>query len=116
MLRTAVVAGVEFLLPPIEEFEGAIRVGDFIAEIIGPAAIGVDVVEMLVEFFGKEPGDNVEIFVVMGGKPARVFLRGFNGAAWGRNAGSEFEFVGIEHFRIGFRAEAQLSPCLNSSP
>ena len=63
----AFVAGIEFALPPIEEFEGAIWVGDFVAEIVGPAAVGVDVVEMLVEFFGEKPGHYVEIFIVVGG-------------------------------------------------
>jgi len=45
--RLTFVASVEFALPPIEEFERAICIWDFVAEIVGPAAIGVDVVEML---------------------------------------------------------------------
>jgi hypothetical protein len=51
----------------VEQFEGPLRIGDFVAEIVGPAAVGVDVVEMLVEFFGEKPGDYVEILVVVGG-------------------------------------------------
>jgi hypothetical protein len=53
---------------------------------------------MLVEFFGEEPGNDVEIFVVVGGEPAGVLLCGVGGAAWGRDVGGEGEFVGMEHF------------------
>ena len=67
MRRKAFVAGVEFLFPPVEEFECAEVVWDFVAEVVGPAAVGVEVVEMLVEIFGEKPGDDVKVFVVMGG-------------------------------------------------
>jgi hypothetical protein len=41
---------------------------------------------MLVEFGREEPGSYVEIFVVVSGEPARVFLGFFNGAAGGRSS------------------------------
>ena len=44
----ALVAGVQFLLPPIEQFQRPLRVRDFIAKIIGPATIRVQIVEVLV--------------------------------------------------------------------
>src|SRR5579859_6264917 len=103
-----VIAGVEFALPPIEKFEGAIRVGNFVAEVVGPAAVGVDVVEMLVEFFGEEPGDDVEIFVVVRGEPTGVLLRGGGGAAGGRDVGGESEFVGTEHSKLFSKVEESL--------
>jgi len=50
------------------------------------------------QFLGEEPGDYVEIFVVMGGEPTRVTL-----AASGVQPGEArwvaiFEFVGAQHF------------------
>jgi len=53
MRRVSVVARVQLSLPPVEELESAGAIRDFVAEIIGPAAVGVDVVEMLMEFFGE---------------------------------------------------------------
>ena len=94
MRGAAVVAGVEFALPPVEQLEGAGGFGNFVAEIVGPAAIGVDVVEMLVQLGGEQPGSYVEIFVVVGGEPAGVLLRFFHGAARGGGAFGDFKFVG----------------------
>ena len=71
------------MFPPIEQLESASGFGDFIAKIVGPAAIGVQIVEMLVEVGGEKPGSYIEIFVVMSGEPAGVFLSFFNGAAGG---------------------------------
>ena len=65
MGRAAIIAIVELALPPIEQFEGALFLRDFVAEVISPAAVGVDIVEMLVQVFRKQLGDDVEIFVVM---------------------------------------------------
>jgi len=50
-----------------------VGIGNFVAKIIGPAAVGVDIVKMLVQRFGDSPRYNIEIFVVMRGQPARVF-------------------------------------------
>ena len=86
----------------MEEFEGAIRIGDFVAEIVGPAAVSVDIVEMLVEFFGEEPGDHVEIFVVMCGEPAGVGLRGFGSAAGRWRVAREVDFAGEAALAEGF--------------
>src|SRR2546428_4156492 len=74
------VAGVQLALPPMEQIQSARRFGNFIAKIIGPTAVGVEVVEMLVQRFGEEPRYDIEIFVVMRGQPARVFLRFFHRA------------------------------------
>ena len=76
MRRFAFVAEVEFTLPPIEKLKGAHRIRDLVAEIVGPAAVRVDIVKMLVQGLGKEPGDYVEVLVMMRGEPARVLLRG----------------------------------------
>ena len=55
---------------------------------------------MLVEFFGEQPGDYTEIFVVMRREPACVILGGVDGAARGRDVGGESEFVGAEHSKL----------------
>jgi hypothetical protein len=52
---------------------------------------------MLVEIFGEEPGDYVEIFVMMGGEPARVLPRSGGRTTVRGKIGGEFEFVGTEH-------------------
>src|SRR5258708_39951705 len=91
------VAGVQFLLPPIEKFEGALRVRNFVAEIVGPATIGVDIVKMLVQLFREKPGDYIKVFVMVRSEPARVVLRSFGGAAWRRRVGGDFEFVWAQH-------------------
>jgi hypothetical protein len=71
---------------------------------------------MLVELFGEEPGDDVEIFVVVGGEPAGVLLRDFDGAAGGRDVGGEGEFVGTEHSKLFSKVEVTSgakAPCCN---
>ena len=72
MARIAVVAGLEFGLPLVEQGQGGRRITDFVAEIVGDAAIGVDVEEILTEMFGQKPGGDGEIFVVGAGEVAAV--------------------------------------------
>ena len=43
-----------------------------VAQIVGPAAIGVNVVEILVQALGQEEADHLEVLVVMGSQPAGV--------------------------------------------
>ena len=97
MRRLAFVASIEFALPPIEQLDSAHWVGNFIAEIVRPTAVSVDVVKVLVEFLGQKPGNNIEVFVVVGGEPACVFLRGGGRAAGGRSVTHDFEFAGKKH-------------------
>src|SRR5260370_5104757 len=80
MRRLAFVTGVQFVLPPVEQFECAVWIGNFVAKIIAPAAVGVDVVKMLVQSSRKKPRYNFEILVVMSGQPARLALRLFGRA------------------------------------
>ena len=58
------IAGVEFRLPLVEQRERGTRVSDFIAQVVGDAAVGVDVQEILAQFFRQEPGGDGEVFVV----------------------------------------------------
>src|SRR3954471_3404034 len=75
MGRLPVVHPVQKLTPPRQKPESLRFVGDFIAQIIGPAAEGVDVVEVLMEVLRQQKADYVEILIVMGGEPACVCLR-----------------------------------------
>jgi hypothetical protein len=52
---------------------------------------------MLMEFFREQPGYDVEIFVVMSGQPARVFLGGFGSAAGLRRVPGDVNFAGEQH-------------------
>ena len=65
----------------MQQFQSARRVANFVTEIIRPAAIRVDVVEILVQRFGEKPGYDVEIFVVMRCEPPRVSPSHFGRAA-----------------------------------
>ena len=51
----ASVAKIEFALPPIEKLKRPHRIGHFVAEIVGPAAVSVDVIEMLMKGLGQKP-------------------------------------------------------------
>ena len=85
--RLARIHGTEFPAPPFEQAEAFGGVADFVAEIIAPAAIGIDVVEILVEFPGKQEADDMEILVVFGGEPAGVGQRRVASADRGEAAG-----------------------------
>ncbi len=93
----AFIAEVEFVLPPIEKFESASGFGNLVAEVVGPAAISVDIVEVLVKLLRQQPGDNVEIFIMMRGEPARISLRFGSGAAVAGQVFRELEFAGSNH-------------------
>ena len=67
---------------------------DLVGQVVGPAAIGVDVIEVLPQAPGQQARGDVEVFVVMGGQPARVVLRfGHRTAEWRQRAGY-FQFFG----------------------
>src|SRR5260370_396594 len=97
MRRLAFVTGVQFVLPPVEQFECAVWIGNFVAKIIGPAAVGVDVVKMLVQGSGKKPRYNFEILIVMSGQPARVALRLFGRATGLGGMPRDVDFAGAQH-------------------
>ena len=83
------------------------RVADLVAQIVGPAAEGVDVVEILVQALGQQEADHVEIFVVMRGQPARVALGFGNGvdarpaprergrSPWGRETREAYGMIAV---------------------
>ncbi len=68
-----------------EEAEGLLAVADFVAEIVGDAAEGVDVAEILAEIAREEKGNDGEVFVMGLRELARLILRG--GEVFGGRAG-----------------------------
>ena len=72
--RTALIAGIEFGLPFIEQGERRSGISHFVAEVVGDPAIGVDVEEILAEVLGEEPGGYGEVLVVRASELAAVFL------------------------------------------
>ena len=82
----------KILFPRAQQFEGPSAVRNFVSKIVGPAAIRVDIVEMLMQLAGKKPRDDAEILVVVRGKPARIALRFVRTAALRRQVARNFEF------------------------
>jgi hypothetical protein len=100
MRGRAGVAAVKLVLPGAEQDKGPGRIAGFIAEIVGPAAIGVNACEMRSKAGRKKPRDDVEIFIVVAGEPANI-LEGLGfGAAWERERARNLE-AGIEQNRRG---------------
>jgi hypothetical protein len=86
------IAETQLVFPRIEQFKSTLAVGNFIAQVVRPSAVGVEIVKMLVQSLREQPRDHVEILVVMRGEPARVAL-GFGGAAaFGGKMARDFEF------------------------
>ncbi len=81
MARAAFVAGVQFPGPTDREApERGGRVADFVAQIVGDAAVGIDGMKVRPQRLGQKPRGDVEVFVVrLGQLPAlgaRFFERG----------------------------------------
>jgi len=74
--RAAVFAidTLQFVFPRIEQLERPGGIVHLIAQIVRPPAVGVHVVEMLVQVARKQPRNHVEILVVVRREPARVAL------------------------------------------
>ena len=66
------------------------RVAYLVAQVVRPAAVGVEIVEMLVQPLRKQPRDHVEILVVMRRQPARVALGFFDAASSRREMARDF--------------------------
>src|SRR3569833_363485 len=75
MLRFARIHAADFARPPLEQAKAFRGVADFVRQIVRPAAIRVDVVEILMQFSRQQKTDHVEIFVMVSGEPTRVLLR-----------------------------------------
>ena len=74
MVDPARVAGAQLPLPPVEQIEAARVFVDFIGQIVGPAAVGIDRVKMRPQSPRQEPAGDVKILVVRVGKAPTVSL------------------------------------------
>ena len=95
--RTPGVTPAQLILPPGEQLERASRVRNFIAQVVGPAAVGVKIVEVLVQASRQQPRHDIEVFVVRRRQAARVTFR-FRAGAFRRGQFTrDFEFGRCEH-------------------
>src|ERR1035437_3555793 len=74
MMYLALVHGFKFAAPPRQQAQAFGWVANFIAQVVSPAAERIYVIEVLVQAFGQQERDDVEVFVVMGSEPACVRL------------------------------------------
>ena len=86
MRRPARVAPIEFLLPAVQQLERAQGAGYFVAQVIGPTAVGINVIEMPAQAARQEPSGYVEVFIMVRRKPAGVGLGLAHGACHGGKA------------------------------
>jgi hypothetical protein len=56
MSRVPDVTGVELALPLIQQRERGGGITDFVAEVVGDAAVGINIEKVLAQAPGKEPG------------------------------------------------------------
>src|ERR1035438_4972960 len=66
---------------------GAKLKAHFVAQIVGPAAVGIDVVEILVQALGQQEAHHLEVLVVMRRQPAGVGFWARGGVAGGSRLG-----------------------------
>src|SRR5712664_870817 len=92
MRRPARVTAAQFLVPTVQQLERERGIGDFISEVVGPAAVCVQIVKMLMEALGKQPRGHIEILVMVRGEPTRVLFGVGNRTAKRRQSTSDFEF------------------------
>ena len=72
MPGAAVVTGLQLGVPPFEQFQGQAGIAGLVGEVVGPPAVGVDMVEMPPQRGGQEPGNDDEILVVLASEATAV--------------------------------------------
>ena len=103
----------QVFFPRAEKLERTRGILDFVADVVRPAAVGVDIVKMLMQAAREEPGNDAKIFVVMCGEPARVALGFGDAATQRRQAAGNFEFGRRQHIRSLGRLENPPPFCFN---
>src|SRR5580700_9035569 len=81
------IHGFQLFAPPGQQAQTFDRRAHFVAQIVGPAAIGVDIVEILMQALREQEADHLEVFVVMRGQPAGVGFGFGSGVAGGSRLG-----------------------------
>src|SRR5581483_1564570 len=104
MSRAPCVHRLEFGAPPGQQTKALGRIADLVAQIVRPAAVRIDVVEILVQFLGKEEADYVEILIMMRRQPARIGLRLRDVVGGGQRLGRTNEVRGRQEHGYGMIA------------
>src|SRR5260370_23022419 len=74
MARTSHITGVEFRFPLVEQKERYLAIAGFITEVVGDAAIGIDIEEMLSQPLRQKPSCDRKIFIMRARQPLTVRL------------------------------------------
>jgi hypothetical protein len=90
MAGTAFIAGVEFGFPLIEQEQRCVAITGFVSEIVGDAAVGIDVEEMLAQTFGQKPGGDGKVLVMRASQALAIGVR----FLLGRSTGGDGVFRG----------------------
>ena len=64
--RLALVHGPQLAAPPFQKLDRSRGVADLVAQVVGPAAKGVDALKCRSVFARRQPGHHAEVFVVRG--------------------------------------------------
>src|ERR1019366_9412838 len=75
MHRIPGVALLQFRFPLIEQGQRLLWIAYFVAQIVRYPAVGINIVEMLMQMFGQKPGHDREIFVMRVRQPRTIVLR-----------------------------------------
>ena len=86
--------GGEFVLPPSEQVEGVLAAAGFVAEVVGPAAPGVDREKVPAQAAGQQRGGDGEVFVVVSGESGAVGDGGGGVVGEGRTGSVAGEVIG----------------------
>ncbi len=70
------VSCIQLRLPLVHQRQRLLGVAYFVAHIVGDSAVGINIVEVLMQMFGQEPGHDGEV-LVMRMRQARTILLGF---------------------------------------
>ena len=100
------VRGVQFLLPAVKQRKRNLRVADLVAQIVGDAAIGINIEEMLMQVLRQKPGGDRKVLVVRGRQPPAISARLLQ--RW-RDSGN-----GVLRRQAGPPASQQISTSLRS--
>ena len=71
MARLAIVAAAQFLAPPLQQRQGLLAPFGLIAQVVGPAAIGVDRVKMPQQPPRQQQRGDGEVLVMRPGQAGR---------------------------------------------
>src|SRR5262249_11539891 len=97
MRRTPLIARIQFALPPRQQFQCALLLRNLVAQVVRPAAVGIQIVKILVQLLGQQPGNHIEVFVVVRRQPARVRLRLLRRTILRRELPGNVEFTWTQH-------------------